>query len=141
MKIETLWIVLGLLGQALFTLRFVVQWWRSERERRSVVPVAFWYLSLGGGLVLLLYAIHRRDPVFTLGQLFTQWGVRLDKSCVATYCTGDPHQPLGFVNGQLVGDPASISFQENDQIVVWFGPRGTNPPVPVTYSFPPSSTR
>ena len=68
MKIETLWIVLGLLGQALFTLRFLVQWLRSEREQRSVVPVAFWYLSLGGGLVLLLYAIHRRDPVFTLGQ-------------------------------------------------------------------------
>jgi hypothetical protein len=83
---------------------------------------------------------EEEPPVFTLGQLFTQWGVRLDKSCVATYCTGDTHQLLGFVNGQLVGDPASISFQENDQIVVWFGPRGTNPPVPVTYSFPPSST-
>jgi lipid-A-disaccharide synthase-like uncharacterized protein len=68
MKIETLWIVLGLLGQGLFTLRFLVQWWQSEREHRSVVPVAFWYLSLGGGLVLLLYAIHRKDPVFTLGQ-------------------------------------------------------------------------
>jgi lipid-A-disaccharide synthase-like uncharacterized protein len=68
MKIETLWIVLGLLGQGSFTLRFLVQWWQSEREHRSVVPVAFWYLSLGGGLVLLLYAIHRKDPVFILGQ-------------------------------------------------------------------------
>ena len=51
-------------------------------------------------------------PTFTLGQLFTQWGVRLDKSCVATYCTDDHQQLLGLVNGQLVGDPASISFAE-----------------------------
>jgi hypothetical protein len=80
-------------------------------------------------------------PTFTLGQLFTQWGVRLDKSCVATYCTDDRQQLLGLVNGQLVGDPASISFDDGDQIVVWFGPRGTNPPVPATYAFPPSSTR
>ena len=80
-------------------------------------------------------------PVFTLGQLFTQWGVRLDKNCVATYCTDETHNLLGFVNGQLVGDPASISFTDGDQIVVWFGPRGSNPPVPATYAFPPSSTR
>lgn len=84
---------------------------------------------------------EEEPPTFTLGQLFTQWGVRLDKSCVATYCTDDADQLLGFVNGQLVGDPASISFADGDQIVVWFGPRGTNPPVPATYAFPPSSTR
>ena len=68
MSVDALWLSLGLLGQALFSLRFLVQWWRSEREQRSVIPTAFWYLSLGGGLLLLCYAIHRRDPVFTLGQ-------------------------------------------------------------------------
>jgi hypothetical protein len=78
-------------------------------------------------------------PTFTLGQLFTQWGVRLDKSCVATYCTDDTQQLLGIVNGQLVGDPASIAFADQHQIVVWFGPRGSNPPVPVSYDFPPTS--
>ncbi len=68
MSIEHLWLLVGLVGQGLFSLRFLVQWWRSERVQRSVVPVGFWYLSLGGGLLLLFYAIHRRDPVFTLGQ-------------------------------------------------------------------------
>lgn len=62
------WIGIGLLGQILFTGRFLVQWLASERARRSVVPVAFWYFSIGGGLILLAYAIARRDPVFTLGQ-------------------------------------------------------------------------
>ena len=80
-------------------------------------------------------------PMYTLGQLFTQWGVRLDKECVATYCTDEDNQLLGIVNGQLVGDPASITFADRDQVVVWYGPRGTNPPVPATYAFPPSSTR
>ena len=68
MSIEHLWLLLGLLGQGLFSLRFLVQWWRSEQAQRSVVPIGFWYLSLSGGVVLLFYAIHRRDPVFTLGQ-------------------------------------------------------------------------
>ncbi len=49
-------------------LRFVVQWIASERKKRSVVPVAFWWLSLAGGLSLLAYYIHRRDPVFVFGQ-------------------------------------------------------------------------
>lgn len=80
-------------------------------------------------------------PMYTLGQLFTQWGVRLDKECVATYCTDDERQLLGIVNGQLVGDPASITFADGDQVVIWYGARGTNPPVPATYAFPPSSGR
>lgn len=62
------WLLLGFGGQALFLGRFVVQWLASERRRRSVVPVAFWYLSIGGALVLLVYALHRRDPVFVTGQ-------------------------------------------------------------------------
>lgn len=62
------WLAVGFLGQALFSARFVVQWIASERAKRSVVPVAFWFLSLAGGGTLLVYAIHRRDPVFILGQ-------------------------------------------------------------------------
>ena len=61
-------LVLGLCGQALFFSRFLVQWLASERQRRSVFPMAFWYLSLGGGALLLAYAILRRDPVIVLGQ-------------------------------------------------------------------------
>jgi lipid-A-disaccharide synthase-like uncharacterized protein len=68
MRYETLWIIIGFLGQALFTMRFLVQWFQSERARRSVIPIQFWYFSLGGGLVLLSYAIHRADPVFIVGQ-------------------------------------------------------------------------
>lgn len=69
MTIRTIWLVIGFLGQATFSMRFLVQWWRSERAGQSVVPVEFWHLSLAGGLLLLAYAIHRRDPVFILGQL------------------------------------------------------------------------
>lgn len=67
---EKLWIALGLVAQLAFTGRFLVQWITSERKGRSVVPRAFWYLSLSGAALLLLYAIHRRDPVFILGQSF-----------------------------------------------------------------------
>jgi len=60
--------VIGLIAQLCFTARFVVQWIASERAGRSVVPTAFWYFSLGGGLVLLGYALYRGDPVFIIGQ-------------------------------------------------------------------------
>ncbi|MEE4303505.1 MAG: lipid-A-disaccharide synthase N-terminal domain-containing protein [Wenzhouxiangella sp.] len=62
------WLAIGFLGQALFSARFLVQWVVSERARRSVVPLAFWLFSLGGGVTLLVYAIHRQDPVFIVGQ-------------------------------------------------------------------------
>ena len=65
---EQLWLTIGLLGQALFSARFLVQWIASERRRQSVVPPAFWYFSVGGGVTLLAYAIYRRDPVFIIGQ-------------------------------------------------------------------------
>lgn len=64
------WLVVGFAGQLLFTSRFLVQWIASERRRQSVVPTAFWWLSLGGAALLLAYAIYRRDPVFILGQAF-----------------------------------------------------------------------
>lgn len=62
------WIGLGLVGQGLFSARFLVQWIASERKRESHIPIAFWYLSIAGGLTLLSYAIYRADPVFILGQ-------------------------------------------------------------------------
>jgi lipid-A-disaccharide synthase-like uncharacterized protein len=62
------WLAVGFAGQALFSARFLLQWLASERARRSVVPVSFWYCSLGGGLILLCYALYKRDPVFILGQ-------------------------------------------------------------------------
>src|SRR5947209_17947457 len=66
--IEKVWLGVGFAGQALFTARFLVQWAVSEKKRDSVVPVAFWWLSLLGGLTLLSYAVHRRDPVIIVGQ-------------------------------------------------------------------------
>ena len=65
---EFWWVAFGLFGQLMFTGRFLVQWIASERARKSVVPLAFWYFSLGGGVILLAYAIYRKDPVFILGQ-------------------------------------------------------------------------
>ncbi|HTO62362.1 MAG TPA: lipid-A-disaccharide synthase N-terminal domain-containing protein [Bradyrhizobium sp.] len=62
------WVVLGFVAQAFFTMRFVVQWIASERARASVIPVAFWFFSVGGGALLLVYALYRRDPVFIAGQ-------------------------------------------------------------------------
>ena len=64
----TLWMIIGFGGQGLFSARFIVQWLASERVKRSVIPVAFWDLSLAGGLTLLAYAIHREDPVIIAGQ-------------------------------------------------------------------------
>lgn len=68
MTLDQIWLAIGLLGQALFSARFLVQWIASERRKRSVMPRAFWYFSVGGGLTLLAYAIYRRDPVFIIGQ-------------------------------------------------------------------------
>ncbi|AZL74208.1 MULTISPECIES: lipid-A-disaccharide synthase N-terminal domain-containing protein [Pseudomonas] len=67
---ETLWLILGFTGQAVFTGRFVLQWLYSEYKRRSVIPVGFWYLSMLGSALLLIYAIYRQDPVFIIGQAF-----------------------------------------------------------------------
>ena len=63
-------ILVGYVAQAMFAMRFVVQWIASERAGRSVVPTTFWVFSIGGGIMLLGYAIYRKDPVFILGQAF-----------------------------------------------------------------------
>ena len=68
MTTDQIWLGVGFLGQAFFSARFLIQWIASERLRKSVVPRAFWYFSIGGGMTLLLYALWRRDPVFILGQ-------------------------------------------------------------------------
>src|SRR6185295_15070406 len=65
---EYIWLAIGFLGQGLFFGRWVVQWIASERKAESKVPVAFWYMSLIGGLITLAYAIYRVDPVFIAGQ-------------------------------------------------------------------------
>jgi lipid-A-disaccharide synthase-like uncharacterized protein len=67
--IELTWVLIGLAGQGLFMMRFLLQWLYSERAKRSVIPEVFWYFSVSGGLTLLAYAIYRADPVIIIGQL------------------------------------------------------------------------
>ncbi len=81
---ETIWLGIGLVGQAFFFMRFFVQWITSERQKRSVIPKAFWYFSIGGAAILLAYSIPRQDPVFILGQslgflIYTRNLVLLDR--------------------------------------------------------------
>lgn len=63
-----LFMIVGLIGQGMFSMRFIVQWLASEKAGKSVIPFSFWIFSLGGSFLLLLYAIYRRDPIFILGQ-------------------------------------------------------------------------
>lgn len=70
MPIDKLWVAVGFIGQAVFSARFIVQWIVSERRKQSVIPNSFWALSIAGSLILLSYALYRRDPVFILGQAF-----------------------------------------------------------------------
>jgi lipid-A-disaccharide synthase-like uncharacterized protein len=62
------WVVFGFLGQAIFAARFIIQWIVSEKKKESIVPLSFWYFSIAGGVVLLIYAIYKKDPVFMIGQ-------------------------------------------------------------------------
>ena len=68
MEISIAWLIVGLLGQLFFSARFIVQWIYSEINKKSIIPLAFWFFSILGGVTLLAYAIHRKDPVFILGQ-------------------------------------------------------------------------
>lgn len=72
-KFASWWVALGLIGQLIFASRFVIQWIASERKGRSVIPTPFWYLSLGGSAILLVYSIHIADPVFILANLFNSF--------------------------------------------------------------------
>jgi lipid-A-disaccharide synthase-like uncharacterized protein len=62
------WLIIGFLGQIMFFMRFLIQWFVSEKKRKSVIPISFWYFSIIGGVLLLGYSIFRKDPVFMLGQ-------------------------------------------------------------------------
>ena len=68
MNNQSIWLAIGFLGQACFYCRFLVQWLASEREKKSIVPVSFWYFSVLGGAALLAYAFYKKDPVFIAGQ-------------------------------------------------------------------------
>lgn len=68
---KALWIMAGVVAQGLFAARFIVQWRYSEVRGRSLVPHVFWYLSVAGGVILLAYAMHRREPVFIAGEAVT----------------------------------------------------------------------
>ncbi len=62
------WVLFGFLGQFVFAMRFIIQWIVSEKKKESIVPLSFWYLSIGGGIILLIYSVYKKDPVFVLGQ-------------------------------------------------------------------------
>ena len=68
MDMNKIWLGIGFFAQLMFSARFLVQWLASERAGKSIVPLLFWYLSIAGSALLLAYAIHRKDPVFILGQ-------------------------------------------------------------------------
>jgi len=68
MNYNVFWLAVGFTGQAMFSARFLIQWLSTEKQRRSVIPVAFWYFSILGGATLFAYAVHRADPVFIVGQ-------------------------------------------------------------------------
>lgn len=63
-----LWVAIGFIGQFMFTMRFMVQWFATEKAQKSVIPPSFWVFSILGGTIVLAYAIHKQDPVFILGQ-------------------------------------------------------------------------
>lgn len=67
--VDAVWVLVGIAGQLMFTGRFLMQWWASEKAGRSVVPVSFWYFSIAGSLIVLAYGLHKLDPVIILGQL------------------------------------------------------------------------
>ena len=88
---DHIWLAVGMLGQMLFSARFFLQWLVSEKHKRSIVPVSFWWFSIGGSAVLLAYAIRRADPVFILGQstgffiyLRNLWLIRKEKQAKET---------------------------------------------------------
>jgi len=70
LETEHIWLAIGFAGQLLFTARFLVQWLASETRKMSYIPIAFWYFSISGGILLFAYSIYRQDPVFILGQSF-----------------------------------------------------------------------
>ncbi len=77
------WVIFGLFAQGVFFLRFVVQWYVSEREKKSIIPISFWYISIVGSLLILIYSIHRKDSVFILAS-FLSLGIYLRNLSLAS---------------------------------------------------------
>ncbi|MFZ1075313.1 MAG: lipid-A-disaccharide synthase N-terminal domain-containing protein [Minisyncoccia bacterium] len=71
MQLDYVWLFIGFLGQGIFFLRFIVQWWMSEKEKKVVIPKSFWYLSIAGTIVILVYSIHIHDIVFITAQVLS----------------------------------------------------------------------
>ena len=67
-QLSIMWVIIGFIGQGLFSARFILQWIVSERKKQSIIPVGFWYFSLLGGATLFAYALYKEDPVFIVGQ-------------------------------------------------------------------------
>ncbi|MGL5624598.1 lipid-A-disaccharide synthase N-terminal domain-containing protein [Cetobacterium sp.] len=63
-----IFLIIGFIGQGLFSMRFIIQWIASEKAKKSVIPFSFWIFSLLGSILLLIYALYKKDPVFILGQ-------------------------------------------------------------------------
>lgn len=103
-EVGTLWLVFGFAAQGMFFMRFFVQWIHSERQGRSAVPVAFWWFSLVGGVMLFTYACVRRDPVFMMGQgmgllIYSRnlMLIRKERQALAVVADGAP--PLAILEG------------------------------------------
>ena len=100
------WIAFGLLAQGLFTCRFLVQWIASERAGRSYVPLSFWYLSMAGSITLAIYAVHRQEPLFLLGQL--PGCAIYARNLVLVYRRGPPREsPAAGPGGEILSPEAS----------------------------------
>ena len=125
----TFWLLVGFLGQALFTARFAVQWLVSERKRESVVPVSFWWLSLLGGGALLAYAISRQDPVIIVGQAMGLFVLRPEphaggsgKASYSSACYG--HRPQCADDGSSLTRRAAskpASHYPGKEVGPWIG--------------------
>ena len=113
------WLLIGFLGQGMFTARFLVQWLASEKKKDSVVPVAFWWLSMAGGLTLLSYAIYREDPVIIAGQSLGVFVYVRNLMLVAKgkgrTSTQQPHSTTGAIPRPHTGD-ASTAASRNGSV-------------------------
>jgi lipid-A-disaccharide synthase-like uncharacterized protein len=96
---STTWLAVGLIGNAIFFSRFLIQWLASEKAGRSVVPTVFWHLSIWGSIVLLLYALHKRDPVFILAFLPNVFVYLRNLHLIRREKAGDPEGPTDLARG------------------------------------------
>ena len=106
---DRVWLGLGILAQLLFFARFIVQWLTSERRGESVIPPAFWYFSLGGGVLLLAYSIAKRDPVFILGQSLGQYRQLTRRRLIALFRSYALYQRRSLRPQALMGQQIGLN--------------------------------